>query len=65
MGPSPRISVFLDWSYDNWPADPQRELDDWAARGIGRVAVSIGSPDMPERIRILATCNTPDGSAPA
>jgi alkanesulfonate monooxygenase SsuD/methylene tetrahydromethanopterin reductase-like flavin-dependent oxidoreductase (luciferase family) len=64
-GRSPRISVFLDWSYDNWPADPQRELDHWAARGIGRVAVSIGSPEMPERIRILATCSTPDGSAPA
>jgi alkanesulfonate monooxygenase SsuD/methylene tetrahydromethanopterin reductase-like flavin-dependent oxidoreductase (luciferase family) len=63
-GLSPRISVFLDWSYDNWPADPQRELDDWAARGIGRVAVSIGSPEMPERVRILATCSTPDGSAP-
>ena len=65
MGLSPRVSVFLDWSFDNWPADPQGELDDWAAKGIGRVAVSIGSPEMPERIRILATCNTPDGSAPA
>jgi alkanesulfonate monooxygenase SsuD/methylene tetrahydromethanopterin reductase-like flavin-dependent oxidoreductase (luciferase family) len=64
-GLSPRISVFLDWSYDNWPADPQRELDDWAGRGIGRVAVSIGSLEMPERIRILTSLDTPDGSAPA
>jgi alkanesulfonate monooxygenase SsuD/methylene tetrahydromethanopterin reductase-like flavin-dependent oxidoreductase (luciferase family) len=65
IGRSPRISVFLDWSYDNWPADPKRELDDWASRGIGRVAVSIGSPEMPDRIRILSTLATPDGSAPA
>ena len=62
---SPRISVFLDWSFDNWPADPRRELDAWAARGIDRVAVSIGSPDMPQRIGILASSSTPDGSAPA
>jgi hypothetical protein len=49
------ISIFLDWSFDNWPADPHRELDDWAESGVGRVAVSIGSMEMPERVRILAS----------
>ncbi|MDP8928377.1 MAG: LLM class flavin-dependent oxidoreductase [Actinomycetota bacterium] len=48
------LSLFLSWEWDKWPANPTAELEAWRARGIGRVFVSLGSRDMPDRLRQLA-----------
>jgi alkanesulfonate monooxygenase SsuD/methylene tetrahydromethanopterin reductase-like flavin-dependent oxidoreductase (luciferase family) len=48
------LSLFWDWSWDNWPADPQAELDPWRQRGIERFFVSIGGADMLARLEKLA-----------
>jgi alkanesulfonate monooxygenase SsuD/methylene tetrahydromethanopterin reductase-like flavin-dependent oxidoreductase (luciferase family) len=48
------LSLFWDWSWDNWPPDPQAELEHWRQRGIDRFFVSIGGDDMPARLEELA-----------
>jgi alkanesulfonate monooxygenase SsuD/methylene tetrahydromethanopterin reductase-like flavin-dependent oxidoreductase (luciferase family) len=48
------VSLFLDWSWDEWPADPAATLRTWADRGIERCFVSIGGPEMGERVATLA-----------
>jgi alkanesulfonate monooxygenase SsuD/methylene tetrahydromethanopterin reductase-like flavin-dependent oxidoreductase (luciferase family) len=47
------ISLFLDWGWDKWPADPITELGHWRALGVDRVWVSLGADDMPSRLRQL------------
>jgi len=48
------LSLFWDWSWDNWPADPKAELEPWMQQGIERFFVSIGGADMPARLEELA-----------
>jgi alkanesulfonate monooxygenase SsuD/methylene tetrahydromethanopterin reductase-like flavin-dependent oxidoreductase (luciferase family) len=48
------LSLFCDWSWSSWPADPQAELEPWRQRGIDRFFVSIGGDDMPARLEKLA-----------
>jgi alkanesulfonate monooxygenase SsuD/methylene tetrahydromethanopterin reductase-like flavin-dependent oxidoreductase (luciferase family) len=50
----PAVSVFVDWSWANWPADPAAALRALAPPGIDRVLVSLGGADMPDRIAALA-----------
>ncbi len=52
--PSIALSVLLSWEWDKWPAEPEAELASWQARGVARVCVSLGGPDMPERVNRLA-----------
>jgi len=48
------LSLFWDWSWDNWPPDPAAVVEPWRQRGIDRFFVSIGSTDMPDRVEKLA-----------
>ena len=48
-----RLSLFLDWSWDRWPTDAASELARWHSVGIDRMFVSVGGPDMLERVRTL------------
>ncbi len=48
------LSLFWDWSWDNWPADPEAEPEPWLQQGIDRFFVSIGGADMPVRLEKLA-----------
>jgi alkanesulfonate monooxygenase SsuD/methylene tetrahydromethanopterin reductase-like flavin-dependent oxidoreductase (luciferase family) len=48
------LSTFVDWSWDKWPADPIAELEQLGAQA-DRVFVSLGSTDMPDRLRQLAS----------
>ncbi len=50
----PAVSVFMDWSMMQWPADPEVRLERMSAAGVDRVFVGIGGPDMPARIALLA-----------
>ena len=47
------LSVFLSWEWDKWPADPGAELARWAALGVDRACVSLGSADMRARLETL------------
>ncbi len=47
------LSAFVDWSFANWPAQPRVELDRLAAKGFDRIFVSVGGPDMANRVRAL------------
>ena len=48
------VSIFFAWEWDNWPADPLAELGSWRSQGVGRAFVSLGSDDLPGRLRQLA-----------
>jgi alkanesulfonate monooxygenase SsuD/methylene tetrahydromethanopterin reductase-like flavin-dependent oxidoreductase (luciferase family) len=48
------VSIFMDWSWDNWPADPAAVLEPWRAEGIDRFFVSVGWFDMAARVSELA-----------
>ena len=48
------ISMFFDWSWDNWPAEPAALLDPWREKGIDRFFISVGWFDMAERATELA-----------
>ena len=50
----PAVSVFVDWSMAQWPADPEARLQGLAVAGVDRVFVGIGGPNMPARIASLA-----------
>ena len=47
------LSVFLSWEWDKWPADPGAELARWAALGVDRACVRLGSADMRARLETL------------
>jgi alkanesulfonate monooxygenase SsuD/methylene tetrahydromethanopterin reductase-like flavin-dependent oxidoreductase (luciferase family) len=49
------LSVFLAWEWDQWPAEPESELEAWQARGVERACVSLAGPDMAERVARLAS----------
>lgn len=54
---SPRpltVSVFADWSWDEWPQDALAAVGAWSDRGIERCFVSVAGPDTLDRIRTLA-----------
>jgi alkanesulfonate monooxygenase SsuD/methylene tetrahydromethanopterin reductase-like flavin-dependent oxidoreductase (luciferase family) len=53
-GIAPAVSVFLDWSMGQWPADHEARIQRLRAQGIDRAFVSIGGSDMPARIASLA-----------
>jgi alkanesulfonate monooxygenase SsuD/methylene tetrahydromethanopterin reductase-like flavin-dependent oxidoreductase (luciferase family) len=48
------LSLFFDWSWDNWPADAAAVLNPWRDHGIDRFFISIGGNDMTQRIELLA-----------
>jgi alkanesulfonate monooxygenase SsuD/methylene tetrahydromethanopterin reductase-like flavin-dependent oxidoreductase (luciferase family) len=48
------LSLFFDWSWDSWPAEPGAPLARWRELGIERFFISIGGADMPTRIEQLA-----------
>lgn len=48
------ISLFFDWSWDNWPAEPAAALEPWREKGIDRFFITIGWFDMADRARELA-----------
>lgn len=53
---SPRplaLSVFLSWEWGKWPADDVAQLERFAAAGIDRAFVTVGSPDMAATVRRL------------
>ena len=50
----PAVSVFMDWSMMQWPADPEVRIEHLSAAGVDRVFVGVGGPNMPERIASLA-----------
>lgn len=54
-----RLSVFLSWEWDQWPADVAAELGRWAALGIDRACVSLAGPDLTARVRELAEAVRP------
>ena len=56
-GRSVDISVFLGWEFDRWPSDPARELERWAALGVDRAFINVGSPDMRDRLSQLVAVN--------
>ena len=50
----PAVSVFLDWSMAQWPADPEPRIERLRVAGVDRIFVGIGGSDMPARISVLA-----------
>lgn len=48
------VSLFFNWGWADWPEDPIAELARWRDRGAERIFVSLGGPDMPDRLRRLA-----------
>jgi alkanesulfonate monooxygenase SsuD/methylene tetrahydromethanopterin reductase-like flavin-dependent oxidoreductase (luciferase family) len=48
------VSVFVSWEWDKWPADPATELRRLADTGVDRACVSMGGPDMKDRVDALA-----------
>jgi alkanesulfonate monooxygenase SsuD/methylene tetrahydromethanopterin reductase-like flavin-dependent oxidoreductase (luciferase family) len=53
-GRSIEISLFFDWSWDNWPAEPAAVLEPWRDLGLDRFFVSLGANNMPARVEALA-----------
>jgi alkanesulfonate monooxygenase SsuD/methylene tetrahydromethanopterin reductase-like flavin-dependent oxidoreductase (luciferase family) len=49
------MSMFFSWEWGKWPPDPVAELAKWHALGVGRAFVSLGSDNMGERLRVLAS----------
>jgi alkanesulfonate monooxygenase SsuD/methylene tetrahydromethanopterin reductase-like flavin-dependent oxidoreductase (luciferase family) len=49
------LSVFADWSWDGWPADPAAAVAAWRDRGVERAFISVGADDMPARVEHLGT----------
>jgi alkanesulfonate monooxygenase SsuD/methylene tetrahydromethanopterin reductase-like flavin-dependent oxidoreductase (luciferase family) len=48
------VSLFVDWSWDHWPAEVGGELERIRGMGVDRVMISLGGPEMPVRLRTLA-----------
>ncbi len=59
------LSVLLSWEWDKWPAEPEAELASWQARGVERVCISLGGPDMPDRVARLADWTDAGGTPSA
>ena len=48
------VSLFVDWSWDHWPAQVSGELARVRDTGVDRVMISLGGPEMRVRLRTLA-----------
>lgn len=55
------ISVVLGWEMENWPADIHEPIAAWRDRGVERLLVNVGGPDMEDRIRQVAPLNGASG----
>jgi alkanesulfonate monooxygenase SsuD/methylene tetrahydromethanopterin reductase-like flavin-dependent oxidoreductase (luciferase family) len=54
----PEVSVFTSWAWDKWPTDVTGELHRLDEQGVDRVFVSLGGPDMRQRIDALAAAGS-------
>jgi alkanesulfonate monooxygenase SsuD/methylene tetrahydromethanopterin reductase-like flavin-dependent oxidoreductase (luciferase family) len=45
------LSIVLGWEMDKWPADVAGGIGTWVERGVERLMVNVGGPDMLDRIR--------------